>query len=299
MFRKEVAERARVRSSHPERIDRRGRGRRRGRAWTRRSRAAAPPSCGSNLGADRSAPRDRQAVRQGNQTALHGGPGDDAFCAREGPGVSLAPVPGPLSIATGTVIVEVLVGWSLALLRRFRSPPPSQKRPGVRADFLHTKKKKKKKQIASDNLRPLSGTLKITGLKGQTIMYPIIFQKRSGNPSIIKRQPQRKRKIPSYAKSLSPALARCNWKRYDFPIRMSEFIAISRTSARNENSANNNDQTAKESIRNRYVTRSGRRVRFSDCSFFFFLSTNQSKLVLCKQQWCNRYSNVSYHIKKY
>ena len=43
MLRKEAAERVRVRNSHPERIDRRGRGRRRGRAWTRRSRAVAPP----------------------------------------------------------------------------------------------------------------------------------------------------------------------------------------------------------------------------------------------------------------
>ena len=48
-------------------------------------------------------PRDRQAVRKGNQIALHGGSGDDAFCA-------LAPAPGPLSIAAGSVIVEVLDG---------------------------------------------------------------------------------------------------------------------------------------------------------------------------------------------
>ena len=88
---------------------------------------------------DKSAPRDRQAVWWGNYTALHGGSGDDALCAPEGPGVSLAPVPGPLSIAAGTVIVEVLVGWSPALPRRF---PPPPKRPGVRADFLHIKKKK-------------------------------------------------------------------------------------------------------------------------------------------------------------
>ena len=60
------------------------------------------------------------------------------FCAREGPGVSLAPVPGPLSIATGSVIVEILVGWSPALPHH--SPPP-QKWHGVRADFLHVKKK--------------------------------------------------------------------------------------------------------------------------------------------------------------
>ena len=46
MLLKEAAERARVRSSHPERIDRRGCGRRRGRAWTRRSRVAAPPGGG-------------------------------------------------------------------------------------------------------------------------------------------------------------------------------------------------------------------------------------------------------------
>ena len=52
--------------------------------------------------------------------------------------MSLAPVPGPLSIATGTVIVEVLVGWSPALPRRFLPEAA-----GVRADFLHIKKKKK------------------------------------------------------------------------------------------------------------------------------------------------------------
>ena len=63
MLRKEAAEKVRVRSSHPERIDRRGRGRRRGHAWTRRSWAAAPGRWGSKLGADRSAPRDCQAVR--------------------------------------------------------------------------------------------------------------------------------------------------------------------------------------------------------------------------------------------
>ena len=57
MLRKEAAERARVQSSHPERIDRRGRGRRRGHSWTWRSRAAAPPRWGSKLGADRSASR--------------------------------------------------------------------------------------------------------------------------------------------------------------------------------------------------------------------------------------------------
>ena len=33
--------------------------------------------------------------------------------------VSLTPVPGPLSIAPGRVIVKVLVGWSPAILRRF------------------------------------------------------------------------------------------------------------------------------------------------------------------------------------
>ena len=42
-----------------------------------------------------------------------------------------------LSIATRTISVEVLVGWSPAVPRRF-----SQKRPGVRANFLHVKKKK-------------------------------------------------------------------------------------------------------------------------------------------------------------
>ena len=51
--------------------------------------------------------------------------------------MSLAPVPGPLSIATGTVIVEVLVGWSPALPRRFLPEAA-----GVRADFLHIKRKK-------------------------------------------------------------------------------------------------------------------------------------------------------------
>ena len=48
MLRKETRERVRVRSSHPERIDRRGRGRRRGHAWTRRSRAAASPGGGQS-----------------------------------------------------------------------------------------------------------------------------------------------------------------------------------------------------------------------------------------------------------
>ena len=43
---------------------------------------------------------------------------------------------GPLSITPGTVIVEVLVGWSPALPYRF-----PQKRSGVRADFLQVKKK--------------------------------------------------------------------------------------------------------------------------------------------------------------
>ena len=62
MLWKEAAVRVRVRNSHPERINRRGRGKRRGRTWTRRARAAAP-RWRSNLGADRSAPRDCQAVR--------------------------------------------------------------------------------------------------------------------------------------------------------------------------------------------------------------------------------------------
>ena len=48
MLRKEAAERVRVRSSHPERIDRRGRGRRRGHAWTRRPRAAVLPGGGQS-----------------------------------------------------------------------------------------------------------------------------------------------------------------------------------------------------------------------------------------------------------
>ena len=59
------------------------------------------------------------------------------------PVVSLAPVPGPPSIAAGSVIVEVLVGWSPALPRHSPRPP---KWPGVRADFLHGKKKKEKKK---------------------------------------------------------------------------------------------------------------------------------------------------------
>ena len=50
--------------------------------------------------------------------------------------MSLTPVPGPLSIAAGTVIVEVLVGWIPALPCRF-----PQKRPDVRADFLRVKEK--------------------------------------------------------------------------------------------------------------------------------------------------------------
>ena len=54
--------------------------------------------------------------------------------------MSLAPVPGPLSIATGTV--EVLVGWSTALPRRFLPEAT-----GVRADFLHIKKEKKIYQL--------------------------------------------------------------------------------------------------------------------------------------------------------
>ena len=48
MLRKEAAERVRVRSSHPERIDRRGRGRRREHAWTRRSRVVVPPGGGKS-----------------------------------------------------------------------------------------------------------------------------------------------------------------------------------------------------------------------------------------------------------
>lgn len=56
-----------------------------------------------------------------------------------GVGVSLASVHGPLSIAAGTVVVEVLVGYSPVLPRRF-----PQKQLGARADFLHVKKKKKK-----------------------------------------------------------------------------------------------------------------------------------------------------------
>ena len=112
MLRKEAAERARVRSSHPEAIDRRGRSRFRGHAWTRRSTAAAPPVEGQSW----------VLIDQRLGTVLHGGSGDDAFCAPEGPGVSLAPVPGLLSIAAGSVIVEVLVGWSPVLPRR--SPPP-------------------------------------------------------------------------------------------------------------------------------------------------------------------------------
>ena len=44
---------------------------------------------------------------------------------------------GPLSITPGTVIVEVLVGWSPALPYRF-----PQKRSDVRADFLQVKKKR-------------------------------------------------------------------------------------------------------------------------------------------------------------
>ena len=45
-----------------------------------------------------------------------------AFCARGGGGgVSLTPVPEPLSITAGTVIMKILVGWSPALPRRF--PP--------------------------------------------------------------------------------------------------------------------------------------------------------------------------------
>ena len=66
--------------------------------------------------------------------------------------MSLAPVPGPLSIATGTVIVEVLVGWSTALPRRFL---PEE--TGVRADFLHIKKEKKIYQLLKihDNINKL------------------------------------------------------------------------------------------------------------------------------------------------
>ena len=65
------------------------------------------------------------------------------FVRKKGGGVVLlAPVPGPLSIATGTVIVEVLVGSNTVLPRCF-----PQKRPGVRADFLHVKKKKKKESM--------------------------------------------------------------------------------------------------------------------------------------------------------
>ena len=65
------------------------------------------------------------------------------------PVASLAPVPGPPSIAAGSVIVEVLVGWSPALPRH--SPPP--KWLGVRADFLHLKKKKKKKRKRKKDMK--------------------------------------------------------------------------------------------------------------------------------------------------
>ena len=47
------------------------------------------------------------------------------FCAQEGPGVLLAPDPGPLRIAAGSVIVEVLVGWSPELPHHFPPPPRS------------------------------------------------------------------------------------------------------------------------------------------------------------------------------
>ena len=53
--------------------------------------------------------------------------------------MSLAPVPGSLSIAAESVIVEVLVGWSPALPRH--SPPP---RSGLVSEFPSRKKKKKK-----------------------------------------------------------------------------------------------------------------------------------------------------------
>ena len=58
-----------------------------------------------------------------------------------GPGVSLASVPGPLSITAESVIVEVLVGWSPALPRRF---PPKSDLVSVRISSTYKKKKKKK-----------------------------------------------------------------------------------------------------------------------------------------------------------
>ena len=71
-----------MRSSHPESINRRGRGRRPRARLNKALQGRRSPRWGSKFGADRSAPRDRQAVRWGNQTALYGGSGDDAFlCA--------------------------------------------------------------------------------------------------------------------------------------------------------------------------------------------------------------------------
>ena len=76
-------------------------------------RASGPPS-----GRGTRLPCTAAPVTRCGVTGRHIIPLGDAFWGR---GVSLAPVPGPLSIAVGTIIVEVLVGWSPAL--RHRLPP--------------------------------------------------------------------------------------------------------------------------------------------------------------------------------
>ena len=113
MLRKEAAER--VRSSHPERIDRWGRVKRRGHAWTRRFRAAAPPGGGQSYVLINHRLRIARQFGRGTRLLCTAAPEMMHFYAREGPGVSFAPVPGPLSIAAVSVIVEILVGWSPAL----------------------------------------------------------------------------------------------------------------------------------------------------------------------------------------
>ena len=72
--------------------------------------------------------------------------------------MSLEPVPGPLSIAAGTVIVEVLVGWSPAL--PLRSLPPRSDLVSVRISST-LKKKKERKYV----LKYIKGELYILKLK--------------------------------------------------------------------------------------------------------------------------------------
>ena len=211
--------------------------------------------------------------------------------------MSLAPVPGPLSIATGTVIVEVLVGWSLALLRRFRSPPPSQKRPGVRADFLHTKKKKK-----IDCFRQFTTAIRhikddrIKGIDNNVPDNLLEAIGKSVDHQTLAAAQEKDTELREIIKSGSSAL---QLEKIRFPDQdvgiYCNFSHERPQRKQRKQQRSNRERKHQEQVRYSIWTKSS----FFRLFFFFFLSTNQSKLVLCKQQWCNRYSNVSYHIKKY